>query len=141
MARCWFTPITPEKLNTLSTADMASHLGLEYTRVADERLEAQIPVDERTRQPYGLLHGGVSCVVSESMGSTAANLCVDPEQYFCVGTEINASHLRGARAGLVRAYCEPIRIGRRIQVWQSDLFDEQQRHLCVSRLTVAVIQR
>jgi len=141
MARCWFAPLTLEQLNTYNSADMVSRLGLVYTGVADERLEARFEVDERTRQPFGLLHGGVSCVVSESMGSTAANLCVDPERFFCVGIDINASHLRGASEGAVHAYCEPVRIGRRNQVWQTDLFDSNERHLCVSRLTVAVIER
>ncbi|MES1930218.1 thioesterase superfamily protein [Salinisphaera dokdonensis CL-ES53] len=139
MSRYWFEPVDLDRLNALNERDMISRLGLVYTRIEDGMLEAEFEIDERTRQPFGLLHGGVSCAVSESMGSIAANLCVDRKKQVCVGVDINASHLRGASSGRVVARCTPIRVGRGTQVWQTDLYDADNRHLCVSRLTVAVI--
>ena len=139
MSKYWYGPMTLDRLNAVNERDMISRLGLVYTNVTDDMIEARFEIDERTRQPFGLLHGGVSCAVSESMGSVAANMCVDREKFVCVGIEINASHLRGASSGLVRARCTPIRVGRSTHVWQTDLFDDQDRHLCVSRLTVAVV--
>ena len=103
MSRYWFEPVDLRRLNALNERDMISRLGLVYTRIEDGLLEAEFEIDERTRQPFGLLHGGVSCAVSESMGSIAANLCVDREKQACVGIDINASHLRGASSGRVRA--------------------------------------
>ncbi|ROO26302.1 thioesterase [Salinisphaera orenii MK-B5] len=139
MARRWFEPVDLDELNALNDRDMISRLGLVYTAIGDAHLEAEFTIDERTRQPFGLLHGGVSCAVSESMGSIAANLCVDRSRYGCVGVELNASHLSGASAGRVQARCHPLRVGRRMHVWQTDLFDAEGRQLCVSRLTVAVV--
>jgi len=120
---------------------MASRLGLEYVEVGEDFLRARIPVDARTQQPYGLLHGGVSCVVAESMGSVASHLCVDSVKYFCVGTEINASHLRGVTEGCVEAVCQPLRVGRRVQVWETRLSDDRGRLICVARLSTAVVAR
>lgn len=139
MARYWFAPVDLAQLNTMNERDMISRLGLVYTAVSDGQIEAEFEIDARTRQPFGLLHGGFSCVVSESMGSVAANLCVDRKHFVCVGIEINASHLRGVSEGRVHARCTPIRVGRSTHVWQTDLHDETGRHLCVSRLTVAVV--
>lgn len=139
MAQYWFAPVDLAQLNAMNARDMISRLGFVYTHIADGVIEATFEIDARTRQPFGLLHGGFSCVVSESMGSVAANLCVDRERFVCVGIEINASHLRGAGQGTVQARCTPIRVGRSTHVWQTDLHDENGRHLCVSRLTVAVV--
>lgn len=141
MAGYWFKPVDLSMLNAINEKDMISRLGFAYTAVEDTATEAEFSVDERTRQPFGLLHGGVSAAVSESMGSVAANLCVDPSRYLCVGIELNASHLRGASEGRVHARCVPIRVGRSTQVWQTDFHDDRGRHLCVSRLTVAVVER
>ncbi|MES1925257.1 hotdog fold thioesterase [Salinisphaera sp. T31B1] len=141
MPRIWFDDIDLASVNALNDKDMISRLGLVYTSVEDDALEAEFVIDERTRQPFGLLHGGVSCAVSESMGSVGANLCVDGRKLVCVGVDINASHLRGASSGLVRCRAEPVRIGRSSQVWQTHLYDSRDRPLCVSRLTVAVIER
>jgi 1,4-dihydroxy-2-naphthoyl-CoA hydrolase len=139
MSKYWFGPVDLDRLKEVNDRDMISRLGLVYTNVTDDAIEAEFEIDERTRQPFGLLHGGVSCAVAESMGSVAANMCVDRERFVCVGIEINASHLRGAASGKVRARCTPIRVGRSTQVWQTDLYDANDRHLCVSRLTVAVV--
>ena len=139
MSKYWYGPMDLDRLNAVNDRDMISRLGMVYTDVTDDMIEARFEIDERTRQPFGLLHGGISCAVSESMGSVAANMCVDRDKFVCVGIELNASHLRGASSGSVRARCTPIRVGRSTHVWQTDLFDEQGRHLCVSRLTVAVV--
>lgn len=139
MAQYWFEPVDLETLNALNDRDMISRLGLVYTAIGDDHLEAEFTVEARTRQPFGLLHGGVSCAVSESMGSIAANLCVDRTRFACVGVELNASHLSSAKEGTVTGRCHPLRVGRRMHVWQTDLFRADGRRLCVSRLTVAVI--
>lgn len=137
----WHEQPTVEGLNEVVSRDMAGRLGMEYTAVGEDYLEARLPVDERTQQPYGLLHGGVSCVMAESMGSVASALCVDPDTYYCVGVDINASHLRPAVAGHVHARTRPLRIGRRNQVWETHIRDDNERLICVARLTTAVIER
>ena len=137
----WHQRPTVDGLNALLQRDMASHLGMEYTEIGDDYLRARLPVDQRTQQPYGLLHGGVSCVVAESMGSVGSALCVDPETHYCVGVDINASHLRAASQGYVYAEARPLRVGRRNQVWDIRISDENERLVCVARLTTAVIER
>lgn len=141
MSSIWHQETDLTTLNSFNDKDMISRLGFAYTDIGPDWLEAELTIDERTRQPFGLLHGGVSCAVSESMGSIGANLCVDRARFACVGIELNASHLRGAGEGRVRARCAPIRVGRSTHVWQTELYDERERKLCVSRLTVAVIDR
>jgi len=141
MPRIWRNEVELDTVNAMSAKDMIGRLGFAYTAIGDDFLVATFMIDERTRQPMGLLHGGMSCAVSESMGSVAANLCVDRTRHACVGIELNASHLRGASEGQINARCTPIRVGRSTQVWQTDLYDDRERHLCVSRLTVAVIDR
>ncbi len=116
-------------------------MGVEFTEVGDDYLRAKFPVNERTTQAFGLLHGGVSCVVSEMMGSVGSNFCVDQQTHYCVGIEINASHLRSARSGFVFAETRPLRTGRRAQFWETRLSDENGNLICVSRLTTAVIAR
>lgn len=137
----WFEPLTAEQLNRRTVSHMPAHIGFEFTEVGEDYLCARLPVDDRTKQPYGLLHGGASCVVSETMGSTATALCIDPERYYCVGVEINANHLRSATSGYVHAKTSPIRTGRRIQVWETRLHNDANKLTCVSRLTTMVIPK
>jgi len=137
----WHTPPTLETLQTLLNNDAAGHLGLEFTEVGKDFLRAKLPVNERTTQAFGLLNGGVSCVVSESMGSVGANFCVDQETHYCVGVDINASHLRSVRSGFVYAETRALRIGRRAHFWETRLSDEHGNLVCVSRLTTAVVER
>ncbi|HPH33642.1 MAG TPA: hotdog fold thioesterase [Chitinophagaceae bacterium] len=120
---------------------MADHLGIEWTELGDNFLKARMPVDHRTKQPYGLLHGGASCVLAETLGSVGAALVVDPLKFNCVGLEINANHVRSAREGFVTGVASPIHIGASTQVWDIKIFDEREKLICVSRLTVAVIPR
>jgi len=120
---------------------MADHLGIEWVEFGDNFLKARMPVDHRTKQPYGLLHGGASCVLAETLGSVGAALVVDPEKHNCGGLEINANHGRSAREGFGTGVASPIHIGASTQVWDIKIYDEREKLICVSRLTVAVIPR
>lgn len=135
----WKRPITVEGLNAMSAATASGHLGMEFTEVGEDFLSARVPVDARTRQPYGLLHGGVSVVLAETLGSCGA-ACASPEGTRVVGLEINANHLRGVSQGWVTGTARPVHIGRTTQVWQIELRDEAGRMTCVSRITMAVLQ-
>lgn len=134
-------PAMLEQLNALAADTADSHLGIELTEIGADFICGTVTVDKRTRQPFGLLHGGVSVVLAESLGSVAANLCVDPAKFMCVGLDVNANHVRSVRAGKVTGTARPFRIGRTTQVWGIELEDDRQRLTCVARLTVAVLPR
>ena len=134
----WKKPISLD-LITAGHADTAiSHLGIEMLEVGDDFLRARVPVDERTRQPYGLLHGGVSVVLAETLGSIGAHYCA-PEGHRAVGLDINANHLRAATAGWVTGTARPVHVGRTTQVWQIDMVNDAGEATCVSRITMAVL--
>jgi 1,4-dihydroxy-2-naphthoyl-CoA hydrolase len=137
----WRTIPNPEQLNDRSKHTMSGHLGIRFTEVGPDYLRATMPVTERTHQPYGLLHGGASVTLAETLGSVASLHCVDQQQYRCVGQEINANHLRGISDGTVTATARPYHIGSRSQVWHIEIRDEDERLVCVSRLTMAVIEQ
>jgi len=118
---------------------IGAHIGLHITEIGEDYLRGTLPVDGRTKQPYGRLHGGASCVLAEELGSIAASLCTDPAQVFTVGLEINANHIRGVTQGTVTGTARPLHLGRATQVWEIRIEDEQQRLVCISRLTVAVV--
>ena len=121
---------------------MVDHIGLEFTEIGDDFLKAKMPVDHRTRQPYGLLHGGASCVMAETMGSVAATMCIeDLAKYIAVGLEINANHLNSATSGYVIGTVKPFKIGRRTSVWSIEIETPAGKKICVSRLTMAIIER
>ncbi|WP_354624985.1 hotdog fold thioesterase [Psychromonas sp. MME2] len=128
------------RLNKLSENTIIAHLGIFYTQIGDDFLQATMPVDARTHQPHGLLHGGASVVLAETLGSVAANLTVS-ENKICVGLEVNASHLRSAKQGIVTGIARPLRIGRTTQVWDIEIVNERAQLLCCSRLTVAVLDK
>ncbi|MBG2874456.1 1,4-dihydroxy-2-naphthoyl-CoA hydrolase [Proteus alimentorum] len=134
----WKRETTIEHLNHIGQNNMMSHLGIELTCLGDDYLEGTMPVDNRTKQPLGLLHGGASVVLAETLGSVAGYLCTEGEQKI-VGLEINANHIRSAREGKVRGVCKPIHLGRSHQVWSIEIFDDQDRQVCISRLTTSVI--
>lgn len=136
----WFKDYRLDELVTLCQGNMVEHLGIELTSIESDALIGTMPVDHRTTQPAGLLHGGASVALAETLGSIAANLCVDPRRWVCVGQEINASHLRPVRTGTVTGTAKPVYIGRKSQVWQIDITDERQRKVCVVRLTIAVVE-
>ena len=133
--------ITIEELNNFRKGAMAEHLDIWYTYIGDDCIRATMPVDHRTMQPYGLLHGGASLVLAEELGSIAANLTIDNTEKVCVGLDINANHIKSVKNGRVTGEAKPIKLGNRIQVWEIKLFNEQNDLTCISRLTVAVLER
>ena len=137
----WKQHATLDLVNGWSPNTMIAHLGIRFTDIGDDYLRGTMPVDARTLQPYGLLHGGASVSLAETLGSAAAMLCVDPEKEVAVGLDINANHLRAATRGLVTGTARPIHVGRTTQVWEIRVEDEQQRLICIARLTVAVVPR
>ena len=134
----WTTPPTLEQLNARSQGCAVSHLGIEFTEIGPDYLCARVPVDERTKQPYGLLHGGVSVVLAETLGSMAAVLACPPG-HRAVGLDINANHLRAVTSGWVTGTARPVHIGRTTQVWQIDMCNDAGQPTCVSRITRAVL--
>ena len=134
--RIWQQPVAA--LSAFSVNSAVSHLGIEFLEVGDDYITARVPVDERTRQPFGLLHGGVSVVLAETLGSCAANFAC-PVGYQAVGLDINANHLRGVKSGWVTGTTRAVHIGRTTQVWQIDMRNEAQELTCVSRITMAVL--
>lgn len=134
----WQRSFTLEEINSWSDNSMLSHLGIVMLSISDDTIEATMPVDQRTMQPFGLLHGGASVALAESLGSIAGYLCTQDNQKV-VGTEINASHIRPVSSGKVRGVCSAIHLGRRQQVWSIKIFDEQLRLNCICRLTTVII--
>jgi 1,4-dihydroxy-2-naphthoyl-CoA hydrolase len=136
--RIWKRPVTIEGLTAIHKDTAVERLGIEFLEVGDDFIRARVPVDGRTKQPYGLLHGGVSVVLAETLGSCGAASCV-PEGFRAVGLDINANHLRGATHGWVTGVTRPVHIGRTTQVWQIDLANDAGEATCVSRITMAVL--
>ena len=120
---------------------MGEHLGMEWVAIGDDHLKMKMPVDHRTIQPYGLLHGGASCALAETIGSLASHFVIDSEKYICVGLEINANHIRSATKGYVTATCTPLHIGKTTHVWDIKIHDEREKLVCISRLTVAILKK
>ncbi len=138
----WKTNTTVEIVNQSSSHCMPGFLGIEITEIGADFLLAKMPVDERTTQPFGILHGGASVVLSESLGSVASTLCIDLAKNAIVGVEVNANHLRPVPKGKwVYARVSPIKIGRRLHVWNTEITNEEGKLVCTSRLTVAVIEQ
>ena len=136
--RIWTKPISVESITALSAGCAVSHLGIEFLEVGDDFIRGRVPVDARTRQPYGLLHGGVSVALAETLGSVAAGH-VAAEGHAVVGLDINANHLKSARSGWVTGIARPVHIGRSTQVWHIDMHNDDGELTCVSRLTMAVL--
>lgn len=138
----WFEPYTLEQLHDMGRdGGLAPRIGIEITEIGDDYMRGTMPVDERTKQPFGILHGGASCVLSETLGSIAAWMCIDPTKFYAVGLEINANHIRSMREGEVTGTCRPLHIGRRTHIWQTEILDPRGKLVCVSRLTVAILPR
>lgn len=137
----WHAETTPEFLTERGSHTLPGHLGIRVTEIGPDYLRATMPVGAHTHQPFGVLHGGASVALAETAGSLAAMLCVDTEQFMCLGQEINANHLRAISSGTVTATARPYHLGARSQVWSIEIRDESERLVCVSRLTVAVVER
>jgi len=138
----WFNKsIKIGDLHTIAPDTMSEHLGMVWTEIGDNYLKMKMPVDVRTKQPYGLLHGGASCALAETTGSVASQLVVDPNKFICVGLEINANHVRSARQGYVIATASPLHLGTNTHVWDIKIHDEAEKLICISRLTVAILNK
>lgn len=140
MPSIWTRPTTLESLAAIHVDTAVAHLGIEFLEVGDDYLKARVPVDTRTRQPAGILHGGVSVVLAETLGSCGAASAAAPGQRV-VGLDINANHLRSVREGWVTGIARPVHIGRSTHVWQIDLSNEQGQLTCVSRITMAILSQ
>ncbi|MDH5400298.1 MAG: hotdog fold thioesterase [Cyclobacteriaceae bacterium] len=137
-----FSPdITVEKLNLLSRGCLVEHLDIVFTEVGPDYLKARMPVDHRTQQPHGLLHGGASVALAETLGSVGATACIDRERYIVAGQEINANHIRGAKQGMVYGTAMPIHTGRTSHVWEIKITDDLGNLVCISRMTVAILEK
>jgi 1,4-dihydroxy-2-naphthoyl-CoA hydrolase len=136
----WKQPVTVDTLTAIHVGTVVAHLGIEFVEVGDDYIRARAPVDPRTRQPMGILHGGVSVVLAETLGSCGAAYASPPD-HRAVGLDINANHLRSVAAGWVTGTARPVHVGRTTHVWQIDLVDEQGRPTCVSRITMAILAR
>jgi len=137
----WHLATTPELLTERGSRTLPGHLGIRVTEIGADYLRATMPVSAHTHQPFGVLHGGASVALAETVGSLAAMLCVDPHRYMCLGQEINANHLRAISSGTVTATARPYHIGTRSHVWSIEIRDESERLVCVSRLTMAIVDR
>lgn len=132
---------TLDQLNFVREKNMVDHLGIEFTGIGEDYLEATMPVDHRTKQPMGLLHGGANVVLAETLGSVASSLTIDSKRYTCVGLEINANHLKSVREGKVKGIAKPVHLGKSTQVWEIKIFDESEKLCCISRITMAILEK
>jgi 1,4-dihydroxy-2-naphthoyl-CoA hydrolase len=139
--RIWHKESTLEELRQRGIGTMVEHLGITLTEVGEDFLKGTMPVDHRTVQPMGILHGGASVALAETLGSLAANYAVDNQKKYCVGLDINANHVRAASKGDVTGIAKPLHLGSTTQVWSIEITDEEDRLVCVSRLTMAVLDR
>ena len=135
----WFNQPSVEEFNSRPKNHIGAVLGIELTEIGDDYLKGTMPVDERTHQPFGILHGGASVVLAETLGSIASNLVLNPERNMGVGLEINANHLRPVKSGFVTGICTPIHIGGKTHIWDIKIYNEAGKMTCISRLTVAVV--
>ncbi|HEX2770286.1 MAG TPA: hotdog fold thioesterase [Geobacteraceae bacterium] len=134
----WFREYTLEELNNLAVGNLLSHVGIEFIEIGEDYLRARMPVDQRTMQPFGILHGGASVVLAETIGSCAACMVADFPQVFFVGQEINANHIRPVSSGHVTGTARPLHVGKTSQVWDIRIHDDQEKLVCVSRITMSL---
>ena len=132
---------TVAQLNKIGENTMASHIGIEFTEVGSDFLSGKMPVDHRTNQPYGILHGGASVVLAETLGSMASAMCIDPEKQICVGLEINANHVKSVANGFVYGRAQAVHIGKKTHIWDIRIVNEKKELVCISRLTIAVLDK
>lgn len=136
----WQRPVDLESINDFNTKTLVSHLGIKITKAGEDYLEGTMPVDDRTVQPFRQLHGGASCVLAESLGSIAANFCIDNNEFKAVGQHIEATHLRSVSKGHVRGRAQAIYIGKTSQTWRIEIFNEEGKIVCDSKIIMAIIK-
>jgi 1,4-dihydroxy-2-naphthoyl-CoA hydrolase len=137
----WFKEYSLEEINEMCRGNMLQHLDIKFNGIGSNFLQATMPVDHRTVQPMGLLHGGASLALAESLGSMGSTLCLNPETHYCVGIEINANHLKAVRQGIVSGVARPLHLGSRTHVWEIKISNEHNKLICISRLTLAIIKK
>lgn len=137
----WAREYTVEEINGRPKGHIGDLIGIEFTEIGPDFISARMPVNEKTHQPYGILHGGASVVLAESLGSVASNMIIDSAKYIGVGLEVNANHLRPVKSGFVSGICKPVHIGGKTHVWDIRLYDDRGKMNCISRLTVAIIPK
>jgi len=138
----WFKQdISLDQLDQLNKNNLGEHLGMQFTGIGENYLKATMPVDHRTQQPYGLLHGGASVALAETLGSVGSALIIDLDKYICVGIEINANHIRSVKSGLVTGIATPVHIGASTHVWEIKIYDDKEKLFCISRLTVTILNK
>jgi 1,4-dihydroxy-2-naphthoyl-CoA hydrolase len=138
----WFNKsLSLNDIKEFGKETMAEHLEMQWVEIGDDFLKLSMPVNEKTKQPYGILHGGASCALAETIGSVASALVIDRDKNICVGLEINANHVRSAKDGIVTAYCTPLHLGKSTHVWDIKIYDDNEKLICVSRLTVAILPK
>jgi len=136
----WFGDFSLEKANLKNRSGLNETIGLEITERGEDYVQGRIPVDSRTHQPYGILHGGASCVLAETLASFASAMVINPETHSCVGLELNANHIRGVKSGWVTGTARPLHIGRTTHVWDVRIVNEEAKLVCVSRVTMAILE-
>lgn len=136
----WKKAITLDELTKVSKNTMVEFVGIEYTEIGDNYLKGRMPVDHRTKQPYGILHGGASCVLAETLGSIAAHYCIESETHLCVGLSINTNHIRMAKSGYVHGIASPLHLGRSTQIWDIQIYNEEEALVSTTRLTLAILE-
>lgn len=137
----WKMPINQNLLQARAKNTFAEFIGIRFIDIGDDYLKATLPVDHTTKQPLGFLNGGVSAALAETVASTAANYCVDQKDYYCVGLDVNANHLRPVLSGIVTAIAKPLHLGNKTQVWEIKIENDAQKLACIARMTVAVVNR
>jgi 1,4-dihydroxy-2-naphthoyl-CoA hydrolase len=136
----WTSPVTIEEINHRCRNTMCDHLGIEFVEIGDNHMTARMPVDRRTNQPMGVVHGGATAALAETVASAAANYCVDASK-FCVGLDLNINHIRAVSAGFVTAVAKPLHLGKTTQVWEIKIMNEAEQLISAARLTIAVIAK
>ena len=142
MANIWFDKsISLDDIQDLGKDTMSEFLEMRWEDIGDNYLKLSMPVNEKTKQPYGILHGGASCALAETIGSVASALVIDRSKFICVGLEINANHISSAKAGRVTGHCSPLHLGKSTHVWDIKIYADNEKLVCVSRLTVAILPK
>jgi len=141
MNAIWHTNPHLEEMGSFRRETMVDHLGIELIEVGPDFLKGRMPVDRRTHQPYGIMHGGASCVLAETLASLAGNYCIDLAKHYCVGVEINTSHIKSVRSGYVIGIAKPLHLGKSTQVWEIPIRDEKENLVSITRLRLAVLDR
>ena len=137
----WHEPMTLDALTERAKDSMSSYLGIEFVEIGDDYLVATMPIDHRTKQPMGIMHGGASCVLAETIGSMASQFCVDRKTHYCVGLDLNTNHIRSIREGEVTGIAAPFHLGRSTQVWSIEIKNDAGQLISISRLTMAVLAK